>query len=49
MHLPSIVCTLGVCVDIAKELVARTTANTTEVNLCENFESCMFYSYDGVL
>jgi hypothetical protein len=40
-----IVCTLGVCTDLANELVRRTTANTTVIDLCEDFESCKSYSH----
>lgn len=36
----AVACTLGICVDLAQQLVRQTTYNTTEINLCDDFETC---------
>jgi hypothetical protein len=40
MRRDKIVCTLGVCANLAGELVQNLSVNTTAIDLCEDFEPC---------
>src|SRR3569833_2572890 len=43
MRRDKILCTAGVCTNFAADISKQIKANTTAVNLCDNFESCKWH------